>query len=84
MPPFLTITQAAELAHTSRQRVYNAIARGELTRLVDMPVPLLDAAQVRAWAALPVPTGGKPYHLNGGRPRKATRTLDTNPEKAVS
>ena len=58
-------TKAAELAGTTRQRIYMAIKRGELRTLPDVPVVLLDRDEVAAWAERPA--------SKGGRPKKATK-----------
>lgn len=66
MPKLLSISQAAKVANTTRERVYHAIGRGELTPTITEPVVLLDAAQVETWGAQPKSKGGYPK----GKPRK--------------
>ena len=57
----LTISEAAERVQATRERLYNAIKRGELAPAINKPRHvLIDAEELARWAALPVSKGGRP------------------------
>ena len=61
----ITISEAAALANTTRERIYSAIERRELVLIVDKPrVKLLDAGAVDAWGRKPKDKGGRPRKKN--------------------
>lgn len=56
----ITVPKAAELVGSTHQRIYNAIKRGELVPVPDLPVKVLRSEDVEAWAKLPASKGGRP------------------------
>lgn len=64
--PYLSVREAADYLRCSRQRVYDLLSQGALTRLKDGTRVLVARAEVDAYLA-GVPTGRSARRVRGGR-----------------
>lgn len=66
----VTPAVGSRLLKVSNQRVCQLLNAGTLTRLVLLGQNWVPLQQLQSRLASPVPAGGRPKSLNGGRPRK--------------
>jgi excisionase family DNA binding protein len=80
--PYLSVREAADYLRCSRQRVYDLLSQGALTRLKDGTRVLVARAEVDAYLA-GVPTGRLARRSQAGRNGPNLQTPDLAPQRDV-